>query len=79
MTGSTVWRIFSKGRKGLARSHASTVIEEWLMKNDFELVEGHKFNFRADPMPHWNGVTDCEVLAIEPYKRLSYTGNASGA
>jgi uncharacterized protein YndB with AHSA1/START domain len=55
------------------------VIEEWLMKNDFELVEGHKFNFRADPMPHWNGVTDCEVLAIEPYKRLSYTGNSSGA
>jgi uncharacterized protein YndB with AHSA1/START domain len=30
-------------------------------------------------MPHWNGVTDCEVLAVESYKRLSYTWNASGA
>ncbi len=56
----------------------SALIEEWLMKNDFQLVVGHKFNFRAAPMPYWNGVTDCEVLAVEPNKRLSYTWNASG-
>jgi uncharacterized protein YndB with AHSA1/START domain len=29
-------------------------------------------------MPQWNGVTDCEVLVVEPYRRLSYTWNASG-
>jgi uncharacterized protein YndB with AHSA1/START domain len=29
-------------------------------------------------MPHWNGVVDCEVLVIEPLKRLSYSWNASG-
>ncbi len=23
-------------------------------------------------MPHWNGVTDCEVLIVEPHQRLSY-------
>jgi uncharacterized protein YndB with AHSA1/START domain len=56
----------------------SALIEEWLMKNDFQPVVGHKFNFRAAPMPHWNGVTDCEVLAVEPGKRLSYSWNASG-
>jgi len=29
-------------------------------------------------MPHWNGVTDCEVLAVDPTERLSYSWNASG-
>ena len=43
----------------------SALIEEWLMKNDFQPVVGRKFNFRAAPMAHWNGVTDCEVLAVE--------------
>ena len=54
------------------------LIEEWLMKNDFQPVVGHKFNFRAQPMPQWNGVTDCEVLAVEPNQRLSYSWNSSG-
>jgi uncharacterized protein YndB with AHSA1/START domain len=48
------------------------------MRNDFQPVVGHKFTFRCAPMPHWNGVTDCEVLVVEPNRRLSYTWNASG-
>ena len=55
------------------------LIEAWLMQNDFQPVVGHRFNFRAAPMPQWNGITDCEVLAVEPNRRLSYTWNASGA
>jgi uncharacterized protein YndB with AHSA1/START domain len=55
----------------------SPLIEEWLMKNDFQPVVGHKFNFRAAPMPRWNGVTDCEVLIVEPNVQLSYTWNSS--
>jgi uncharacterized protein YndB with AHSA1/START domain len=47
------------------------LIEEWLMKNDFNLAVGHRFNFRADYLP--NGSLDCEVLAVEPNKTLSYT------
>jgi uncharacterized protein YndB with AHSA1/START domain len=54
------------------------LIEEWLMKNDFQPVVGLRFNFRAEPMPQWNGVTDCEVLIVEPNRRLSYSWNASG-
>jgi uncharacterized protein YndB with AHSA1/START domain len=45
------------------------LMEEWLMKNDFAPVVGHRFNLRGD----WGGVLDCEVLAIEPHKTLSYT------
>ena len=44
------------------------LIEEWLMKNDFKPVVDHRFNLRAD----W-GVVDCQVLAVEPIKTLSYT------
>jgi uncharacterized protein YndB with AHSA1/START domain len=63
-----IWRALTQG----------PLIEEWLMKNDFQPIVGHKFNFRTAPMPHWNGVTDCEVLAVEPNQRLSYSWNASG-
>jgi uncharacterized protein YndB with AHSA1/START domain len=45
------------------------LIEQWLMKNDFKPVVGHSFNLRGD----WGGVLDCEVLAVEPNKTLSYT------
>jgi uncharacterized protein YndB with AHSA1/START domain len=56
----------------------STLMEEWLMTNDFQPVVGHRFNLRAQPMPQWNGVIDCEVLEVEPGAALSYTWNTSG-
>jgi uncharacterized protein YndB with AHSA1/START domain len=49
------------------------LIEAWLMKNDFEPVVDHRFNLRAD----W-GVVDCQVVAVEPNKMLSYTWAALG-
>ena len=61
--------------RALTQSH---LIEEWLMKNDFRADLGHRFSFRADPQPHWNGVVDCEVLEIEPHRRLSYAWGALG-
>ncbi len=56
----------------------SALISEWLMNNDFQPALGHRFNFRSTPFPGWNGVTDCEVLVVEPPTRLSYSWNASG-
>jgi uncharacterized protein YndB with AHSA1/START domain len=58
-----VWRALTQGH----------LIEEWLMQTDFEPVAGHRFNFRAD----W-GAVDCQVMAIEPHKALSYTWAAYG-
>jgi uncharacterized protein YndB with AHSA1/START domain len=63
-----VWRALTQG----------PLLEEWLMKNDFKPVVGHRFNFRAEPNPHWNGVTDCEVLAVQPHERLQYSWSSSG-
>ncbi len=54
------------------------LIEEWLMKNDFKPVVGHSFSLRRDPVPNWNGVIDCEVLAVEPNRELSYTWGTMG-
>jgi uncharacterized protein YndB with AHSA1/START domain len=53
----------------------ASLIEQWLMKNDFQPVAGHLFNFRATPMPHWNGIVECAVLAVEPHRRLAYSWN----
>ena len=47
------------------------LIEDWLMKNDFAPIVGHRFKLSGD----WGGVLDCEVLAIEPNRTLSYTWN----
>ena len=41
-----IWRALTQG----------PLIEEWLMKNDFEPRVGHRFQLRAQPMPHWNGI-----------------------
>ena len=56
----------------------SPLLAQWLMKNDFEPVVGRRFQFRAEPVPQWNGVVDCEVLIVEPLKRLSYSWGALG-
>ena len=54
------------------------LVAEWLLKNDFQPVVGHKFTFRADPVPNWNGVIDCQVLVVEPHKKLSYSWGSMG-
>ena len=63
-----VWRALTQG----------ALIEEWLLKNDFQPLVGHRFKLRNEPMPQWDGVIDCKVLTIEPHKRLAYTWNALG-
>ncbi len=54
------------------------LIEEWLMRNDFKPVVGHRFNLQRNPKPDVNIAIDCEVVAIEPNTMLSYTWVAYG-
>ena len=51
------------------------LMELWLMKNDFQPVIGHKFQFQAKPIPKmgFDGNIFCEVLEIIPNKKLVYT------
>ena len=63
-----IWRALTQG----------PLIEEWLMKNDFQPVVGHQFSFRSTPVPGWNGVIDSEVQVIEPNLRLSYSWGTMG-
>jgi aminoglycoside phosphotransferase family enzyme/predicted kinase/uncharacterized protein YndB with AHSA1/START domain len=49
------------------------LLQEWLMKNDFEPVVGHSFKLSAE----WGSV-DCQVRTVDPHKMLSYTWSAMG-
>ena len=51
------------------------LMEQWLMKNDFQPVVGHEFQFRTKAMPSLNmdGIFHCKVLEIDPLKKLSYS------
>ncbi|HEV7620856.1 MAG TPA: SRPBCC domain-containing protein, partial [Flavisolibacter sp.] len=51
------------------------LIELWLMKNDFQPIIGHDFQFRTKPMPGLNldGIFYCKVLEMIPFKKLTYS------
>lgn len=49
------------------------LMEEWLMKNDFQPVVGRGFSLHAG----WGDV-ECQVLEVEPYRTLSYSWAARG-
>jgi len=55
------------------------LLSQWLMENNIQPVIGHKFQFRAKPAPQieFDGMVYCEILEIEPLKRLSYSWNCS--
>ena len=57
-----VWRALTEGE----------LLAQWLLPNDFKPVVGHKFMFRGEPKPGWDGVIPSEVLAIDPITRMVY-------
>lgn len=63
-----IWRALTHGE----------LIKEWLMENNFQPAVGHKFSFRTNPVPNWNGIIECEVLAVEPNALLSYSWGTMG-
>jgi uncharacterized protein YndB with AHSA1/START domain len=63
-----VWRALTEG----------PLLAEWLMANDFRAEVGHRFTFRAKPVPNWDGIIECNVLSVEPPSRLAYTWSSMG-
>jgi uncharacterized protein YndB with AHSA1/START domain len=51
------------------------LMEQWLMKNDFQPIVGLDFQFRTNPIPSldFDGIFYCKVLEIVPLKKLSYS------
>lgn len=58
-----VWRALTDAR----------LIEQWLMPTSFQARVGHRFQFHTQPVAGWDGTVNCEVLAVEPERRLAYT------
>lgn len=61
----TVWEYLTKPE----------LMEQWLMKNDFQPIVGLDFQFRTTPIPSldFDGIFYCKVIEVTPYKRLSYS------
>jgi uncharacterized protein YndB with AHSA1/START domain len=61
----TVWEYLTKPE----------LMEQWLMKNDFQPIVGFEFQFRTGAIPSldFDGIFYCKVLEIIPFKRLSYS------
>lgn len=46
------------------------LLARWLMPNDFRPVVGHRFTFRTEPGPGFDGIVRCEVIEIVEQQRL---------
>jgi uncharacterized protein YndB with AHSA1/START domain len=51
------------------------LLSAWLMENNFKPLVGHQFQFKAKARVNigFDGNIYCEVLEVNPYKRLSYS------
>jgi uncharacterized protein YndB with AHSA1/START domain len=63
-----IWRALTQG----------SLIEQWLMANDFQPSIGHRFTFRSTPVPGWNGIIESEVLVVDPPQKLVYSWGSMG-
>ena len=58
----------------------SEILGSWFMENDIEPKLDHYFTFRMAPQKGWDGITHCQIMALEPQKHIAYTyrGEATG-
>ena len=47
-------------------------VSTWLMPCDIKAEVGHRFQFRTQPYPGFDGIVHCEVLEVDPLKKLSF-------
>lgn len=60
-----VWRALTDPR----------LLARWLMDNDFEPRIGHMFTLHEPPTSEWRGRVECEVLELEPPRRMVWSWN----
>ena len=54
------------------------LIADWLMQTDFVPEVGHRFTFKSQPNPQWDGIINAEVMTVEPHTRLAYSWGTMG-
>ena len=52
---------------------SSDALAAWLMPNDFKPVLGHRFTLRTRPAPGFDGIVRCEVLELDPPRRMVWS------
>ena len=63
----TVWRALTDG----------AALASWLMPNDFVPQIGHRFSLRSPAIPGWPGRAECEVLDMDPPRRMVWSWRSS--
>jgi len=71
-----IWKFPHPKSKVWAAITDSDQLSAWLMPNDFMPVIGHKFTFKTDPAPGFDGIVHCEVLTVKPEEEVSYSWKA---
>ena len=51
------------------------LLEQWMVKTDFQPTVGHKFHFFSKT----GKITNCEVLEVKPFTKLSYSWQYASA
>src|SRR3954466_10107705 len=49
------------------------LLGRWLMPNDIAATVGHRFTFRTEPAPRFDGIVHCEILEANAPARLVYS------
>jgi uncharacterized protein YndB with AHSA1/START domain len=53
------------------------LLSEWLLPvAGLKLEPGAAFSFKTEPHPGWDGTVSCELVEIDPERKLSYTWRA---
>ena len=52
-------------------------LASWLMPNDFAPRIGHRFSLRSAAIPGWRGRAECEVLEMDPPRRMVWSWRSS--
>lgn len=53
-------------------------LADWLMPNDFKPELGHRFQFKTQPAPGFDGTVNCEVLEIDRPRRVAFSWAGGG-
>ena len=73
------WHFNQSPREVWAYLTQPELMEQWLMKSNFQPVVGHKFRFVGGCDDKAKDAAHCEVLEVTPYTRLSYSWQANSA